>query len=291
MRMVTKVNLFFLFVCSLILCSCLDVKAKAVCEVVDKSIDHIDVGTEIKCGTENFYILGLNDNKYTLFSKYNLEIGYNCDSSTNCTSMNNPSGIQSKSCSNNSCLPGNTSALKANDISFINAKNNYKNYLATKVGLTNPDVINVTIDYLNWLGCNISYKLVSGTDGHQYEISGTCANSGKSWLYNQSYNIDEVVGSAQSAVPFILDTSGQVKANTVVLNSGVRVLVIIDEDEINLENIKPYNNDNNNDNKKQTVNVGNTAKSIYVLYIIGLVILVLGVIIFIRSYRLNSNEK
>ena len=48
--------------------------AKEYCTVV--SGNGKDIGSEIACGTENFYIIGNNESSIRLIAKYNLDIGY-----------------------------------------------------------------------------------------------------------------------------------------------------------------------------------------------------------------------
>lgn len=66
----------FLLIIGFLICTTIPVSAKK-CIVVSGTGNNL--GDEIKCGTENFYILKKYNNSYDVFSKYNLYIGENVD--------------------------------------------------------------------------------------------------------------------------------------------------------------------------------------------------------------------
>lgn len=66
-------NLLFILICALFLPFV--VNAKEYCKVV--SGNGKDIGSEIACGSEHFYIVNVNKDEVKMLAKYNLYIGYN----------------------------------------------------------------------------------------------------------------------------------------------------------------------------------------------------------------------
>lgn len=75
--------------------------------------------------------------------------------------------------------------------------------------------------------------------------------------------------------------------------NGARAVVVVDKEdsnEINNSNNTSIKEENKQKNNSQTVNVGNTLKTVYIGYIIGSSILVLGIMILIQTYRKGKKK-
>lgn len=286
-----KVKVLFVGICLfLFFVTVTNVEASTVCRV--NSGDGTKVGDEITCGTESFYVAPSDEPNVKLFAKYNLEVGYTCDDSMNCISMTNPSGMQSKKCDKYTCLPS-SNANKTYNESFQNAVSAYKNYLATRFGLTNAKVSVVDMQTLNSLGCKMELQTI--IDGKQVVLDGSCTDSGKAWLYATSYNIsipDEDTTN-KTPVPFLMKTTGKVGGTTVPLEHGVRVVVEIPKDDISFDSKEQENSATETPTNKegsQTVEVKDTFKTAYIGYCIGTIILILGIMVVYQSYRKDKKE-
>lgn len=158
------------------------------CTVV--SGDGTNIGDEIECANENFYVINNNNGVISMLSKYNLNVGDNIYE-------NDLVGIQSSkakgfitSDNNYSTVPfsttnywydENTSSLK--DIyqdKFIYDSNsnlypyikNYETYLRER-GVSSCNATLITLEQLEILGCDV--------------LNITCQNSKYKWMYSTSY--------------------------------------------------------------------------------------------------------
>ncbi len=140
-----------------------------------------EVGDEVQCGTENFYIIENNAKEIIMLAKYKIDSGKAAEKLnafpgyTTITINDNPSNIQSADCNNSPsyldiCIEGNS--LK------------YFNYLDEVIGLPNFEFIEIDYQTLNSLGCNLSSENIgSSINPNQFIYKGDCKNSKYNWLF------------------------------------------------------------------------------------------------------------
>lgn len=75
-------------------------------------------------------------------------------------------------------------------------------------------------------------------------------------------------------------------------NQGARAVVVVDKPDVENTDNANINSDNrtNNENKNQVVNVADTVKSAYIGYLIGTIILILGIAVIIQTYQKYKNN-
>ncbi len=164
-----------------------------------------NVGDEITCGTESFYVISSTDTTVKVFAKYNLNVGTNADSTKT-------SGIQISDGNYPVAFSKTNSVLYSGSI-VEEYVNNYLNYLKSTLKMNSSTTATlISKEELITLGCK----------------SNSCSSS-YSWISNVRYWTGTYYGSTPTTYVWIVSDNGSITAGMYNVNSlyGVRPVVTI----------------------------------------------------------------
>lgn len=152
----------------------------------------------------------------------------------------------------------------------------------------------ITLQETTLLGCTDSYNscpmwlhLHDGDYGY-WTMSPYSSSSLTAWYV--SYDQGSVQGDDQVWDP--INHVSEHSNSTTSLNYDARAVVVVDKPDVENTDNANINSDNrtNNDNKDQVVNVADTLKSAYIGYLIGVIILILGIAVIVQTYKKQKNK-
>ncbi|MCI8346457.1 MAG: hypothetical protein HFJ12_00725 [Bacilli bacterium] len=273
----------------------------APCKVVKGSGEKI--GDEISCGTENFYVIKVNQEKMVLLAKYNLKVGKNWFTNStgvlqNVSVTGSDVGIQSDDCTTAGSLDGVSYIATCSEYATDEVKaqyfNNYYNYLKNTVKIMgNLTVLQPDMALLEQAGCKYTiYQEVSNIPTEDVN----CQNSGNPFLYSTSYLLSKKVSIFSDGKVVLteyptLEQSGKSGIRTLPYGAGYRPVVIMKKD--NTFEAKEISNEGDyKDSKKsdQIVDVKDTFKASYIGYCLGTIILILGIMVLYQEHRKGKIE-
>lgn len=277
----------------------------APCQVVRG--DGKNKGDEISCGTENFYVIQMDQDEITLFAKYNLKVGRNWFVGPGSAGLQNVEvagsdvGIQSNECSASSgSVDGvsydvSTCSEYATDEAKMKYFNNYYNYLKDTVKIKGDlTVLQPDMSWLGQAGCNHTvYQAASSRPTEEVN----CTNSGYPFLYTTSYLLSKKISVyiegklSFTEYPTIEQSSGLSSLRTVPFGAGYRPVVIMKKNNVFEEKEISNEGDYKNSNKSgQIVDVKDTLKASYIGYCLGTIILILGIMVLYQEHRKGKIE-
>ena len=202
MRLLKYFFLIFLFIP-------IYVHAKYGYEVVSGDLN--TVGSVVKIGDEEFYVIGKEDETHIkLFAKYNLGVGNEFDPPTNKQEITATGWVVEDTCGNGQMESGNPhcpGSIIGEPNDYIN---NYVIYLNTlKVKVTGKSI---TIDELESLGCNsTTYKCLDAPE----------------WVYSTSYWTDSFL-NVENNLRWEVYQSGSLFIDGFSDYFGVRPVIVLD---------------------------------------------------------------
>ena len=195
-------------------------------------------GNIVSIGTEDFYIIGVDDEKVKLLSKYNLYVGkeYNENTREKIEYGDKATGMQDSSMigyTENSNIRRGTTEYSDGEITYSGSivegyVNNYKNILESYY---NIDILEARLLTMNEL---IDPNTFNCYDGNGRV--GTCTNSNYPWIYSTSYWTMTPISDTEPYIWFVRSDGifGFLGDCVYDTNLGVRPVIVISRDSIEM---------------------------------------------------------